>query len=381
MGVGTLKREAETGRILLLAVLALALAAFGAAPAWAQQAAPFDVYAIAVHVDQTSSSATSARDAARLEGERHAYILMLSRLTRASDAARLPPANDATLNDLIQGFEVANERRSAVRYFADYTYHFRPDGVRALLRQAHIPFAEAPSKPLAVLPVLEGGAAPMLWDDPNPWRNAWNQANFPPGLVPLIQPLGDAADLAAADGPAADSGDDAALAAIAKRYNGADVLVTRAVIKPGAPETVSVNTTRYSPGSSADNQTWIASYAAGTGEAEPDLLLRAVVGTDAQIEEAWKAANVIDFSQAGALAVNVPVSDLQGWAALNAQLSAIAAIQRVDLLSLNRQMAHILIHYVGDPSQLRLALAQSNLDLTGDPSSLVLVTHGGAASP
>ena len=101
MGVGTLKREAETGRILLLAVLALALAAFGAAPAWAQQAAPFDVYAIAVHVDQTSSSATSARDAARLEGERHAYILMLSRLTRASDAARLPPANDASLNDLI----------------------------------------------------------------------------------------------------------------------------------------------------------------------------------------------------------------------------------------------------------------------------------------
>ncbi len=105
------------------------------------------------------------------------------------------------------------------------------------------------------------------------------------------------------------------------------------------------------------------------------------MGTDAQIEEAWKAANVIDFSQAGALAVNVPVSDLQGWAALNAKLSAIAVIQRVDLLSLNRQMANILIHYVGDPSQLRLALAQSNLDLTGDPSSLVLVVHGGAASP
>jgi hypothetical protein len=381
MGVGTLKRKAETGRGLLLAALAVALAVFRAAPVLAQQAAPFDVYAIQVHVDQTAASANVARDTARLEGERHAYILMLSRLTRASDAARLPPANDASLNDLIQGFEVANERRSNVRYFADYTFHFQPDRIRALLRQAQIPFAEAPSRPLVVLPVLEGGASPLLWDDPNPWRNAWNQANFPPGLVPLIQPLGDAADLAAADGPAADRGDDAALAAISRRYNGADVLVTRATIKPGTPESVDVNSTRYSPGASGDNPTRIASYVAGTGEAEPNLLLRAALGTDAQIEEAWKTANVIDFGQAGALAVNVPVSDPQGWAALNAKLSGISVIQRVDLLSLNRQMAHILIHYVGDPSQLRLALAQSNLDLNGDPSSLVLVAHPGAASP
>jgi len=376
-----LARKAETGKGLLLAFHAAALAAFWSAAAFAQQAPPFDIYAIPVHVDQTSSSATSARDAARLDGERRAYILMLSRLTRASDAARLPPANDASLNDLIQGFEVANERRSNVRYFADYTFHFQSGGVRNLLRQAQIPFAEASSRPLVVLPVLEGGTVPVLWDDPNPWRAAWNQANFAPGLVPLIQPLGDAADLAAADAQASDSGDDAALASISKRYNGADVLVTRATIKQGAAETVTVNATRYSPGSSGNPQTWIGSYAASPGEAEPALLQRAAAGTDAQIEEAWKAANVIDFGQAGALAVNVPLSDLQSWAAVNAQLSGIAVIQRVDLLSINRQMAHILIHYVGDQTQLRLGLAQGNLDLSGDPSSLVLVIHGGAASP
>jgi hypothetical protein len=375
-----LKRKAETGKGRRLAACAAALAAFWAASSSAQQAAPFDLYAIPVHVDQTAASAIAARDAARAEGQRHAYRLMLSRLTRAADAARLPPADDAMLNNLIQGFEVANERRSAVRYFADYTYHFQPDGIRNLLRQAQIPFAEAPSRPLVVLAVLEG-AVPVLWDDPNPWRNAWNQGNLPPGLVPLILPLGDAADVAASDAPASDRGDDAALAAISRRYNGADVLVTRATIKPGAPETVAVNTTRYSPGSAGNNQTWIASYVAAPGETEPALLQRAVAGTDAQIEEAWKAANVIDFSQAGAIAVNVPVSDLQSWAAVNAQLAGISVIQRIDLLSLNRRMAHILIHYVGDPSQLRLALTQSNLDLSGDPSSLVLVTHGAAASP
>ena len=384
MGSEALKLEAVIGKVARFALLAAAAPAFWAAAAFAQQPAqpaPFDVYAIQVHVDQTAASANAARDAARLDGGRHAYLLMLYRLTRAADAARLPPASDAALNDLIQGFEVANERRSNVRYLADYTYHFRPDGIRSLLRQAQIPYAETPSRPLVMLPVLEGGAIPALWNDPNPWRDAWNQANFPPGLVPLIMPLGDAADLAAADPSAADRGDDAALAAISKRYNGADVLVARAAIKPGAVETVSVNATRYSPGAAGNSPTWTNSYAAAPGEPEPALLQRAAAGTDAQIEEAWKAANVIDFSQAGTFAVSVPITDLQSLAAVNTRLAGISAIQRTDLVSLNRQMAHILIHYVGDPSQLRVALAQSNLELSGDPSSLVLIYHGGAASP
>ena len=209
-----MKREAVIGKSLLLVMLALA--AFWDASALAQQAAPFDVYAIPVHVDQTAASANAARDAARFEGARHAYIRMLSRLTRASDAARLPPANDASLNDLIQGFEVANERRSDC----------------ALSRRLHLPFPpDAHPRPAApgansfrrsavaaaCRPAGSGGqrrCGPVLWDDPNPWRDAWNQANFPPGLVPLILPLGDAADLAAADAPAADHGDDAALASI-----------------------------------------------------------------------------------------------------------------------------------------------------------------------
>jgi len=158
-------------------------------------------------------------------------------------------------------------------------------------------------------------------------------------------------------------------------------LLARATIKPGAVETVSVSATRYSPGAPGNGQTWTNSYAAAPGEPEPGLLQRAAAGTDAQIEEAWKAANVIDFSQAGTFAVNVPVTDLQSLAAVNTRLAGISAIQRTDLVSLNRQMAHILIHYVGDPSQLRVALAQSNLELSGDPSSLVLIYHGDATNP
>src|SRR6185437_13865397 len=99
------------------AALAAICLAFAAASVHAQTALSADVYTVAnVPVDATAASADAARDAARLQGEHRAYTILLTRLTRASDASRLPPANDATLNDLIQGFEVANERHSSVRY-------------------------------------------------------------------------------------------------------------------------------------------------------------------------------------------------------------------------------------------------------------------------
>src|SRR3974390_951429 len=110
-----------------------------------------DIFTVSVPVDATAANANTARDTARLDGEHRAHAALLDRLTLASDQARLPAATDAMLNDLIEGFEVANERRSTVRYLADYTFHFRRDAVERVLREQGIPFAETPSKPLVVL--------------------------------------------------------------------------------------------------------------------------------------------------------------------------------------------------------------------------------------
>src|SRR5712671_2852637 len=196
---------AQRGAMLLLGALCAL-----SAPAAAQSR--FDVFTIApVRVDVTAASASAARDQALIEGERRALQMLIERLTLAAGRSRLPQPNSAQLSDLVQGFEVANERRSGVRYIADYTFHFRPDSVRQLLGQAGIAFAETPSKPLVVLAVLLDGDRAALWDDPNPWRDAWARAKLPPGLVPLVIPLGEIADVAAIDTDAALHGDDARL--------------------------------------------------------------------------------------------------------------------------------------------------------------------------
>jgi len=344
-----------------------------------QAATRADIFTVSVPVDATAANASAARDAARLDGERRAYAAMLDRLTLARDRGRLPAPTDTTLNQVIQGFEVAHERRSSVHYLADYTFHFRPNAVEQLLRDHGIPFAETASKPVVVLAVLESPGRPMLWDDPNPWRDAWTSAKPAQGLVPIAVPLGEVEDVTAIDAASADGGDDAHLRAISANYDHADVLVTRATLHPaGGGETVSVSTTRFVPGSPGGEQSWVATYTAAPGESDQDLLARAVTGTVAQVEEAWKQANMLDYSQSATLVASVPADDLDSWLAVRQRLAATAAIQRTEVISLDRHGARVALHYVGSAAQLRVALAQNNLDLSGSDPDWVLQQSGTA---
>lgn len=368
-----LRRRLAGGLVLALALLPLVAAA---------QAVDSrqDVFTIAgVPVDATAASAAAAREQARAEGQRIAFGKLLERLTLAADRNRLPKASDATLNELVRGFEVARERRSGVRYLAEYTFHFHPIGVRRFLRQANIPFAETPSKPLIVLPVLREGETAVLWDDTNRWRDAWSQRTPQPSLVPLTLPLGELADVSAIDGPAAVAGDDLRLQAIAQRYGGGDVLVAQAVLTGANDDRkLVVTATRYVPGSPGHEQSWSNTYVALPKESEADLLGRGADGTAITMEEAWKAANVLDFNQNGTLHAHVPAANLQEWIAVRDRLTDIPAVRGSDLLALGRDGAEVIIHYVGDAAQLRLALAQRDLELVGEGADWVLKRRAGA---
>jgi hypothetical protein len=315
-----------------------------------------------VPVDATAKNAAAAREAARLDGQRRALRLLLQRLTPAAEWSQLPSPGDAAIANLIRDFEVVNEKSSGVRYLADYTYRFRPDPVRRLLRDANLAFAETPSKPVIVLPVLVRSNRPVLWDDPNPWREAWAGRKAVQGLVPVSVPVGDLADVQAIDAQQALAADTDALDRIAKRYGGGDVVVAQATDRSDGSELTVVQTTVARFGLApmpAVTRTWRAN----PGESEADFLARVVDGAVQTVNEAWKKDNLLRFGQEATLAVVVPIGSLADWVAVRDRLAEIAAVRRSDLVSLSRQEAHLELHYVGDPAQLRLALAQRDLVL------------------
>ena len=352
--------------------------ALAGAPSPAASQAPVNVFTVAaVPVDATAASAIAAREAARLDGQRRAFTILLNRLTLASDHGRLPRVPDAKLTDIVRDFEVANERSSAVRYLADYTFRFRPEEVRQILRNAGIPFAETVSKPVTVLPVLRQGGSAVLWDDPNPWREAWTDRKGQGGLVPLVLPLGEAADVTAIGADQAVANDPGALNAIAARYGAGDVLVAQATLGDAGQLDTSirrVSGTSVTPISSA-------SFRANPGESQADLMGRAVAASIADLEDAWKRQTVLGFGSEAVLTADVPIGDLADWLYVRDHLIGVPAITRSDLLALGKSGARLEIHYSGDPAKLQLALAQRDLTLSGSGASWILQRRGAAAAP
>jgi hypothetical protein len=332
------------------------------------------VYTVSdVAVDATSQSAVQAREIARADGERRAFRMLIERLTPKQDWGRLPKVTDADLVGLVQDFEVTNERSSTVRYIATLTFRFRAEPVRRLLRDRGIAFAETPSKPIVVLPVLAAGNRAVLWDDPNPWRAAWSRQPAGEGLVPIQVPAGDLAAVQAIDTQQALKGDKDALAAVGRRFDNADILVAQAALsRTGDQRTLQLTTQRYSAG--FPDQNWTSSLKADPKESDEDFYARAVAAVVADVSDAWKKATLQQTGAETALTAVVPIGNLKDWVAVRDRLQNVPSIQRSILLSLSREAARVEIHYLGDPQQLQLVLSQRDLVLAQGDTDWTLST-------
>jgi len=352
-----------------VAALLLLLIAGVCSPA---RAAEEDPYSATVSVEATSDTIGKARDMARGDGQRRALAALAERLSGAKGAAKLPKLDDKALTDLVASFEVANERMSTVRYVADVTYHFRPAEVQRVLQKAGIALggeggADA-GKSLVLLPVYQSGATAVLWDDSNPWRDAWVQQPGGSGAARYRVPLGDAGDIAAIDAARARSGDAAALVKIA-RQNGADeALVALAVPRgpPGSPAGLDVTVRHYRAGQAVDDHS--DSVTASPGERRDQFFRRAAGVIAADIESGWKKAGLPGYDQQGSLTAVLPITGLEDWVRVRERLAALPAIRKVGLVALSLQEATIEIEYLGSIDQLKASLAEAKLDLIrGDP--------------
>jgi hypothetical protein len=378
-------------RSLLLLVLGVVCLCWSALPgpvrqAQAQEQAPgiavSDPFTVrAVHVDATGSNTVAAREAARLDGERRALRTVLERLATPADLERLSKLSDVQITALVRDFEVAHERSSATRYLADYTFRFRRKEVTRLLQNAGIAYAETPSRPVVVVPLLKVGDRAVLWEDPNPWREAWANRHGASGLVPLIVPLGDAGDVAAIAAEQAAAADVNAFAVLAGHYGTNNVLLAQAVLSgEGDSQTLATSITRYTDGQ--PQKRLEGSYHPAPGETAAQMMARAVADAAHAVEFGWKNENALRFDRVGTLTVSIPLNSLSDWIFLRGRLVGIPTLRSSDLTALTRQNAEITLHYVGDLDRLRTALAERGLDLMeGNPDWILQPRAPAAGMP
>jgi Uncharacterized protein conserved in bacteria (DUF2066) len=196
-------------------------------------------------------------------------------------------------------------------------------------------------------------------------------------------PLGDLADIGAISADQAQRGDAERIAAIAAKYGAGGAVLVEAIVdraKAGHP-VAQVATTRYD--ATGSDQTLVESFTARENEEVDALLGRAAAQTARAIEEQWKSDVALQFGKEATLVTNVVFNALSDWVAVRDRLAETAMVRRTDVLQLSRNRAQLELHFIGNESALRLALAQKDLVLNRDAAGwqLSLGRAGGQNRP
>lgn len=350
-------------RSIVIASLMLLAATLGSAGASAQE-----IFTVrGVPVDATADSPSAAREKAITEGRRKAFGILMGRLL-PDGASSVPQQSDNDLALMTLGFEVADERSSAVRYVANMTYAFDEVRVRNFLNQSGAAYTETKSLPVLVIPVLDGGNGPVLWEEGNPFRAAWSRSSVEGGLVPVVVPYSDIADVRELSTSQALAGDERALTNIAERYGARDAVVV--VAKPSGS---SLDLTVRRIGTSGSDRTLTGTV---SGDTDADRYDAAVQKTVSLLEDAWKQDNVIRGGTESRVTVTVPIDSMGRWLAIREGLDRTSIVSRYDVIQLTRVEALVDLWVIGGTEQLRVALEQQNLRLVPGAGDYILVQRG-----
>lgn len=325
-----------------------------------------DIYTVAdIQVDERATDEVSAKTAGLAKGQREALQRLLERMTLRADHERLPPVTDDVVSQALRDFVVSNEKFGGGRYLATLTVRFKPEEVRNILRQNGIPFAEVQSRAHLLLPVYQDAGSTLLWDEPNPWFDAWLGRELPTGLVPLILPLRDLSDISGISAEQAVSGDEDRLQAMAQKYSAFGAVV--AAVQPTVDAATNVPVldvvmTTYLP---AESPRLVMKTVQGSEGEEPGALFQAAASAlIVELEETWKRDNLEQPGSEQQIRVVVPVSRLAEWLDVKRKMSSVPSVKQLNVARLSVREAEVDLTFLGEPDQLRRALAQKDLDMT-----------------
>lgn len=326
-----------------------------------------------VAVDETSSTALKAREKALEIGQKRAWKKLLERMTFPETVKKVADIPYSELRSLIRGYEVMRERTSTVRYLADLNVTFNGNEVRQFFLNNNIDYAETPSAPVLVVPLLIRQGAASLWETPNPWRDAWQNLPEQRGLVDIRVPVGDLADIRDIAAIQALRGDQKKLKKIAKRYNAKTIVVAKAFKRFGIKDNLPILEIIITKiRTDQIEETIIDTIKGEIGDDLLDLLGVGVTRVVNSIVDSWKKENAVTTGLLLRVPVFVPIKGLNNWLGITSQLDEIGILKRTNLRRLSKREALIDLWVTGNITLLENALRPKNLSLLKHSKGFIL---------
>ena len=326
-----------------------------------------------VAVDETSSTALKAREKALEIGQKRAWKKLLERMTFPETVKKVADIPYSELRSLIRGYEVIRERTSTVRYLADLNVTFNGNEVRQFFLNNNIDYAETPSAPVLVVPLLIRQGAASLWETPNPWRDAWQNLPEQRGLVDIRVPVGDLADIRDIAAIQALRGDQKKLKKIAKRYNAKTIVVAKAFKRFGIKDNLPILEIIITKiRTDQIEETIIDTIKGEIGDDLLNLLGVGVTRVVNSIVDSWKKENAVTTGLLLRVPVFVPIKGLNNWLGITSQLDEIGILKRTNLRRLSKREALIDLWVTGNITLLENALGSKNLSLLKHSKGFIL---------
>ncbi len=416
---------------------------------------------IDVIVDKTAANAVLARDQAMAEAQRLAFQKLAERNLTPDEYKSFKAPDVKTIAALVQDFEIKGEQLSSTRYVANFTVRFR-DAVRQFVhvdmpapematmealqgtdageelagedaaenKPAPDIVAVGPAKKYLILPYIETMSGKLLlWEDPNPWRQAWQQ-QMPPDATngsSYVVPMGDIPDVSAGSTDAVWSGDYRAVEKLRQNYHVDEVvlavanksgaymtidmyffrnggLLKREVLQPYVGERPPADAFAFARG---EVMKYLQNPASFKGKRTVENISRELTGTKTA------AADVVAIPAAGVPvttvvtstttttatpAISAPVTSMPArggkteveammsfaspatWMDLQKRVATLSPPVRLDIRSLNKGGAQFVMRYEGDINSLRSALATRGIALNQPSVEIDRSVVGGGQS-
>lgn len=322
-----------------------------------------------IKVDVTDKTADLARKKALRIAESQAFLALLRRLTMRIDHDKLPVLSKDEISGYLQEFNILTEKNSKTRYIAEFLFKFKANDIRLLLRDSELDFTETISKTSLILPVYSLAGAVALWDNPNPWREAWsnfikNDNFYTQGLIPLVLAKGDLKDLATISAEVAVKGDKKSLIGIANKYGIKTTLVAigRLSFDPKGNRFFDVNIIKY-------NKKGSQSILSHRETSKKNIKISEMIGASVkrvyrELNETWKRSHLLQFDKTGVLGVSLPIKNLEDWVTVNRRISRIPVVEKIQVVLFSKHLIRLKMQFIGHISKLKSALILEDIKLS-----------------
>lgn len=310
-----------------------------------------------IKVDETSSTASRARETALEKAELLAYQTLLRKLVQEEGRAKLPVLNRNQIQALITAIEVVDEQSSSRRYLATLNVRFEPGLVSQFLADNNVPHVLSTGQGILVLHGHRRGLTELLWEQDPVIMTARSKVDWVNRIRQYVFARGEISERAAITFREVQSLQAKQAREVAKIYGVRDALMIASdwYRTPYGP----VLAYRYL--STDGNMEGEGRIEEVDNEAEAvAAMYEAVLEA---IDTAWRGQLLVDTGVEGHLEMLVPTTNLAVLTEVQRKLEEVSLIRAVHTVEIGLPFSRLAFDYTGREEQLQLALRYAGLTL------------------